>query len=68
MLYISTEKLFFKGVYIYGDTEVFSNTRDQFVTEGNSRRILLQILFKENIFKEKVLIKTLTVSICPKIT
>ena len=65
MLYISTEKLFFKGVYIYGDTEVFSNTRDQFVTEGNSRRILLQILFKENM---KILIKTLTVSICPKIT
>ena len=45
--------------------EVFSNTRDQFVTEGNSRRILLQILFKENM---KILIKTLTVSICPKIT
>ena len=43
----------------------FSSRRDQVVRRRNSPWIRLQIHFKENM---EILIKTLTVSICPKIT
>ena len=45
--------------------ELFSIRRDQVVRKRNSTSIRLQIFFKANL---KILIKTVTVSICPKIT